>query len=239
MRGVDLVITHHNMGNAMADHRSKVVVGNPAKLGRASVALRDEGELAIIEEHSKVSAALGLPVTGSRAIMDDMAVRQFLNKHDLPVYNLREVVLYMNAKSAKEGHGSGWRWLPLRVRDEMNGRIMFGHAEHKRNENHDPYSLAGGSTIVYSDFYTKNEEIYQHVVPLHALKKVELLQKEFDGRVKFMVSDYAPLEQYRPDPFLMVVVAAANDARALTAGEYRYVIDFWDEPGFGIDKQVK
>jgi len=38
-----------------------------------------------------------------------------------------------------------------------------------------------------------------------------------------------------PDPFLMAVVPNPNLARGIG----RFVIDFWDEPGFGIEHMLK
>jgi hypothetical protein len=61
--------------------------------------------------------------------------------------------------------------------------------------------------------------VYDKDVPLHALQKVEILDREFgEGVLQFFVSDY---QATKPDPFLMVV-----------AGNGRFVIDVWDEPGW-------
>jgi hypothetical protein len=38
-----------------------------------------------------------------------------------------------------------------------------------------------------------------------------------------------------PDPFLLAVVWGGN----VHTGEGRFVIDFWDEPGFGLEQMLK
>lgn len=79
---------------------------------------------------------------------------------------------------------------------------------------------------------------YDQTVPLHALRKVALIEREYKGGdVAFFVADYAPEPAVTPypDPFLMAVIPNPKLAR----GEGRFVLDFWDEPGFGIDKMVK
>lgn len=64
--------------------------------------------------------------------------------------------------------------------------------------------------------------IYDKAVPLHALQKVEALEAEFgEGVLSFHVSDY---QAQHPDPFLMVWTGSGDP----------YVIDVWDEPGFGV-----
>ena len=50
-----------------------------------------------------------------------------------------------------------------------------------------------------------------------------------------MVTDYATKPEFKPDPFLMAVVPGLSD---YTNGG-RFVIDFWDEPGFGIERMLK
>ena len=76
---------------------------------------------------------------------------------------------------------------------------------------------------------------YDKLVPLHALRKVAAIEAEFKEPVSFFVCDYAPAPHIEyPDPFLMAVINNGN----LAKGVGRFVIDFWDEPGFGIDKQL-
>jgi hypothetical protein len=89
-----------------------------------------------------------------------------------------------------------------------------------------------------SDYYDGKQAIYARTIPLHALEKIALVEREFGaGKVKFLVSDYTvrPDVVINPDPFLMVVVPNPE----LRAGQGRFVIDVWDEPGFGIARMVK
>lgn len=45
----------------------------------------------------------------------------------------------------------------------------------------------------------------------------------------------SPAPAFRADPFLMAVVPNAK----VREGVGRFIIDFWDEPGFGIDQMLK
>lgn len=79
---------------------------------------------------------------------------------------------------------------------------------------------------------------YARTLPLHALKKIALVEREFkSGRVVFLVTDYttAPHVIVNPDPFLMAVIPNS----AIGHGKGRFIIDVWDEPGFGLDKMLK
>lgn len=76
---------------------------------------------------------------------------------------------------------------------------------------------------------------YDKLVPLHALRKVGAIEAEFREPVAFFICDYAPAPHIEyPDPFLMVVI----DNPRLNQGVGRFVIDFWDEPGFGFGQQL-
>ena len=78
--------------------------------------------------------------------------------------------------------------------------------------------------------------IYNRIVPIHALKKVALIEREFREPVHVLISDYAPAPQIEyPDPFLLAVIPNP----ALEGGTGRFIIDFWDEPGFGLERMLK
>jgi len=81
-----------------------------------------------------------------------------------------------------------------------------------------------------------SSKTYDKTVPLHALRKALLIDKKFAGKVSLFVCDYAlaPQVQY-PDPFLMAVIPNPK----LDIGIGRFVIDFWDEPGFGLEQMLK
>lgn len=78
---------------------------------------------------------------------------------------------------------------------------------------------------------------YDKTIPLHALRKIAVIERDFKtAPVSFFVCDYATAPQIEhPDPFLM----AAIDNPKLGIGIGRFIIDFWDEPGFGLVQMLK
>jgi hypothetical protein len=163
--------------------------------------------------------------------------KTFLNDNDLPVFNLAEVVKYMDAKARKESEKqAGWAWHPLRIKD--NASMTFGtRAAWATDRN----GWSTGKLIsVGSDYYAYDgsgtTKAYKRLIPFHALEKVALIEKAFGSRVKMFVSEYAPLPEIPyPDPFLMAVIPNPN----VIKGEGRFVIDVWDEPGFGLEQMLK
>jgi hypothetical protein len=203
------------------------------------------GDLA---EYAAVAAEIGF-------MPPDLGVEKFkafLVQRDLPIFSLTEVVAYMDKKAAQESvHQAGWHWRPLRAKDRREG-MTFGaaatvvhHGASGVSITHTPASdhYAGGLTVVqqwsgaaHEFVRDQNAAPYDRAVPLHALKKVALIEREHEGDVAFFVSDYAPRPQIRhPDPFLMAVVPNAS----VHIGVGRFILDFWDEPGFGVERMVK
>ncbi len=214
-------------------------------------------EAAIIE-YRNVAAEIGLPA-------QDMLVeefRLFLAEHDIPTFNLQEVVRYMDEITAKDNPtGLGWHWCPVRERDTAP-HLTFGRpSKDERGRFSDP---ALGKLTSSSDFYESHNfqhitrmqrgegghwqepidwrryqsAAYSRTLPLHALKKIALVEREFGaGKAVFLVTDYttAPHIIINPDPFLMAVIPNS----AVAHGKGRFIIDVWDEPGFGIDRMVK
>lgn len=91
-----------------------------------------------------------------------------------------------------------------------------------------------------SDFYNNVQvALYRRAIPLHALRKIALIEKEFAGPIRpvFLVTEYTTEAQVviRPDPFLMAVIPNELVAQ----GQGRFIIDVWDEPGFGIERMLK
>lgn len=90
-----------------------------------------------------------------------------------------------------------------------------------------------------SDYYAGIEaKVYDRTIPIHALKKIARIEREFGaGKVVFMITDYVtqPHVVINPDPFLMAVVPNKDVGK----GVGRFVIDVWDEPGFGIAQMLK
>ena len=195
-----------------------------------------------IAEYAEIAEVVGVAPA-------DLKVEEFktyLRGKDFPVYDLTTVISFMDAKSKAEGKGWGWNWVPLRAKDVIEAR--FGREATRREINRSWSSNAPewiGQDRPASDHYEPRRHVgmgtvvsvgtYDKVVPLHALKKIAVIEKEFKHAVSFMVSDYAPAPAFKADPFLMVVINNANVDR----GEGRFVIDVWDEPGFGIEMMLK
>lgn len=204
-----------------------------------------------LAEYAELAALVGV-------MPPDLAIesfKQFLRDKDIPVFSLAEVVAYMDAKAAAESKDkAGWQWHPLRAEDNLS-EVAFGRpAQHNWNRRNG----GGGEPILEpaSDHYRGNVTLKHHVgdgtfhesvsapsampydkmIPLHALRKVALIDREFTGEVSFFVCDYAlaPAIQH-PDPFLMAVIKNPN----LENGTGRFIIDFWDEPGFGLEQMLK
>lgn len=190
-----------------------------------------------LKEYAEVAEAVGVsPV--------DMIVEEFkayLRKQEFPVYDLKTVVSFMDEKSRHEGKGWGWSWLPLREKDRI--KAYFGKEATRREPTWG--GNMSGQDRPSSDFYsahrhigmgqTVSTDIYSKTVPLHALKKVAKIEQEFRHTVAFMVCDYAPAPAFKSDPFLMAVI----QNNRLDEGYGRFVIDVWDEPGFGLEHMLK
>lgn len=202
-----------------------------------------------LKEYAELAALTG--VTAPDLLIENF--KAFLDKNDIPVFSLVEVIKYMDAKAHKESkEQAGWDWRPLREKDNRLN-ISFGKQPLRRQ---DKYGSRSGPVEVpasdyykgpYEELYGDNgqtqkrirqgvQSVYNRTVPLHALRKVALIEKEFGDTVGIFVCDYALAPQIEyPDPFLMAVVANLKVAQ----GEGRFCIDFWAEPGFGIEQMLK
>jgi hypothetical protein len=166
------------------------------------------------------------------------------------VFSLAEVISYMDKKAAEESKDkAGWEWRPLREKDNR-ADLHFGHKASRISTGRGVEVVSVAASDYYRGPYKgcrynfgheqdfeagPSSRPYDKTVPLHALRKVGLIEKGFPGSVAFFVCDYAPAPHIQyPDPFLMAVVV--NDKIANGTG--RFIIDFWDEPGFGLDKQL-
>lgn len=146
---------------------------------------------------------------------------------DLPIYDLKTVVAYMDKIAKRDGNGHGWLWRPVRYQDHTHlSSITFGTSSERYYRGRMPAS----------DFYDGSHRIhtYDKPIPMHALERIHAITKVVtDKDLAFMVSDYATKDdKMQPDPFLMVVITATLEAP-------RYVIDFWDEPGFGLNEMLR
>ncbi len=188
---------------------------------------------AVLREYREIADAVGF-------LPSEIAVesfKAFLAAKDMPVYSLDEVRPYMDEKAAKDSpHKLGWEWRPLRSKDVRP--VGWGQASARYNGiTFGPRGVAQqeDTTLPASDYYRAGVNAYDRLVPVHALKKVALIEREFRGDVAFFVSDYATAPHVKPDPFLMAVIPNPRVAD----GTGRFVIDIWDEPGFGIDRMIK
>lgn len=218
-----------------------------------------------VQTYRDICAEVG--VVNPEIVIDGL--NYFLNDHDLPVFSLPAVVSYMDDLTAVDNPSKmGWEWRPVREKDRIEqkfGRPATDDREARRRALMQMYADAmmqaprGGffSTgparaftpkievvpppviTPASDYYHgADAKLYDRAVPLHALKKIAMIEKQFGGgRVAFMITDYVtqPHIVIQPDPFLMAVVPNKD----LAKGVGRFVIDVWDEPGFGIAQMLK
>jgi len=191
-----------------------------------------------LKEYAELAAIVGI----APAELTIEAFKAFLHEHDIPVFNLKEVIAYMDDKAKRESKNqAGWEWRPLREKDrgkcgEHADRLAFGtEAKRSGSDRVAPASdYYAGHFLWDGKIYSSSQKVYDKLVPLHALKKVALIEKHFGDKVGMFVCDYAPIPAY-PDPFLMAVIANPK----VREGEGRWIIDFWNEPGFGLQSQLK
>src|SRR5258706_1542736 len=152
--------------------------------------------------------------------------KTFLETNNIPTFNLQEVIKYMNHKATVEGKNR-WGWKTL-LKDQYS---VLG----KRSSNWNDENCYFGSGR--SNSYEYNNGRYTRAVPIHALKKVIAIRKVFGDEIMFLISDYDLKPEYierGPDPFLMAITPNHEIKR----GVGQFVIDFWDEPGFGLEQQL-
>ena len=122
----------------------------------------------------------------------------------------------------------------LQQQQQMQHQMLLNQAMGQAGSYSGPQHIRAGS-----DFYDSSRaQPYALTIPLHALKKIALIEKEFGaGKVSFLVTDYTtqPHVVITPDPFLMAVVPNS----AVVHGKGRFIIDVWDEPGFGLARMLK
>lgn len=220
----------------------------PLKSSRVEAAPIRAAVKSHMQEYTELAALVGVksPDLGIEGF------KEFLAANNITVFSLVEVITYMDAKAEKESkEKSGWEWRPLRVKDNRDG-VTFGKAAVRDRDQYGQRSGKVGTPA--SDYYNGPREHivhqgsegflhkspgsslpYDRPIPLHALRKVALIEKSYAGDSAFFVTDYAlaPAVEY-PDPFLMVLIPNLD----VNKGVGRFVIDFWDEPGFGLDKQL-
>lgn len=151
-------------------------------------------------------------------LLEEQLLR-LLAENNIRVFDHDEVDRYLAAIA--EAEGKMWIWRPLRDEDRPDwGEGGAGESNHHGWWGRTP---KGSNEYVGHGSCRPKEHAYRpyhRAVPVHVLRKVDLIQNKFGPRVKFFVSDYAVP---KPDPFIMV-----------TARDVSHIIfDVWDEPGFG------
>ena len=240
----------------VAEVREEVAVMEPPKaiepepFPDSPVGLRPESKLSEVAfaRYAEVAQRVGVMVP-------EMLIERFklfLIQRDLPMYDLKTVVKYMDAVAKRDNpSGYGWEWKALRASDvEFN--LQFGTPSSSGQEDSMWFRVQmrdqpPPEKRLSSDFFRSRvswggghsmpAQPYDKVVPLHALERVALIEREFGlGKIAFVVSDYTtdPHIRPNPDPFLMAVIPN----RLVHEGAGRFVIDVWDEPGFGIEQMV-
>jgi hypothetical protein len=195
----------------------------------APTPIKAESRASELAAYAEMAKQIGLPVPE----LEIERFRSVLADLDFPIYSLNEVVAYMDDKAKREGEQWGWRWLALREKDRYGGMFDGRFPNGQGWESDDTRAPS-------SDLYRAADRwgpwpLYSRTVPLHALQRIAAIEVKYDKPVHFMVSDYAPQPQYAPDPFLLAVIPNEQ----LSRGIGRFVIDFWDEPGFGITSMLK
>jgi hypothetical protein len=210
-----------------------------------------------IAEYRQLAAEVG--ISDQDMLVEEF--RLFLARKDLPTFNLQVVVSYMDEISAKDNPtGLGWHWCPVRAKD-ADTVLTFGRPSRGSRYSADAKHSNGiAPAVPGSDFYeshrfqvsshedcvyVKRQDMREHqspaytrTLPLHVLKKIAMIEREFKaGKAVFLVTDYVtqPHVAVNPDPFLMAVIPNS----AVSHGKGRFIIDVWDEPGFGLDKQLR
>jgi hypothetical protein len=153
--------------------------------------------------------------------------------------------------------GFGWHWCPVREKDGKIG-LAFGtpseQAERIERMGNSVISHTMTSRSPASDYYSDKTRPYTRIIPLHALKKIALIERGFHpDKARFLVSDYVPVPhtiiktevakpvplppppRVNPDPFLMAVIPNGDVGH----GVGTFIIDVWDEPGFGLEQCLK
>lgn len=234
-------------GVAVKESPSVIAPARPALTAQRTVKAEPvcAASEAMLDEYEQLAKELGV----ASPDLNIERFKRFLFEKDIPIFNLAEVISYMDEKSAKESkEKAGWLWRPLREKDQLPG-VTFGEASARDHNNKihrvscDHYQGPTERIVNHYDgsgpflYRSSGNPVYDRTPPLHALKRIATIEKEYPEKVAFFVSDYAPEPAitFYPDPFLMAVIPNP----ALNRGEGRFVIDFWDEPGFGIERMLK
>lgn len=138
---------------------------------------------------------------------DEADLLDAIHQADLTVYDFDKVDNYLYRQALHMKSDTRWVWKPLRDADLKGAK--------------EPTSEWGWSQPETVGFYFP--KVYSRRVPIKALSDVRSILANIPEAV-FLVSDF---EVVKPDPFL-----AVTTPRLLSAGKI-WIIEQWDEPGFG------
>lgn len=145
----------------------------------------------------------------SSAGTDEARLLQAIHDTQLKVYGFDKVDSYLYRQALKMGSNYRWVWEPLREKDVK------------------PASDNSGAHSALGYVYAKQ---YSREVPDRVLADIERLMDCAPGDAIFLVSDFKAVN---PDPFL-----AVTTPKMLEAGKI-FIVDQWDEPGFGDEVEIK
>lgn len=173
----------------------------------------------LMAEHRKLSTQMGIPVP------NEDRLKTLLASLDIPTYSMVEVSKYMAIKAKAENpFKNGWVWRVASQRDQQafydqHTTMVLGNQQTQ------------GAMIYKNGWFHHTTGIYEHTIPLRALRLMAKIKADEDigKKVVFAISDYATEKDQLPDPFLLAMLSAKQC----------YVIDFWDEPGFGVEAMLK
>jgi hypothetical protein len=166
------------------------------------------------DDYSQVARRIGL--NGGAFL--EIALQRFIVDHKWPVYPNDQVQAYLQQLADQETE----RKYP-RVKTRYSSEEVGINIRWERMWENGPRIAVVWLPLRENDRRKagSSDNIYPLAVPLHAIEKVDQLERELgrNAGLKFEVSHY---EVKEPDPFLRVV-----------AGRALYVIDVWNEPGWG------
>lgn len=147
------------------------------------------------------------------AATDEARLIQAIADSELPVFDYDKVDNYLYHQTLTMKIPMRWGWKPLRDSDT---KVVTDHSY-------------GAISMVQDGFGLLFASQYGGKVPEVVLETVAMVLKKVPDAT-FLISDY---EVVKPDPFLMVTTPRMMEAHR------GFIIAQWDEPGFGIERQLR
>lgn len=193
-------------------------ISNGAIRGGAPVETRNADKpgptLVQVKATAKIITARDSAPAGYIELARAMGVRPSAEEADLmvalrdlgyPVYDFEKVDEYLYRQALKQGTNVRWVWKAANL-----------SAEKRLSEEGGTWRDRPGVGLVFNG-------MYKHRVPMATMTKMRDLAAKVPDAV-FLISDY---EVILPDPFLAVTTMDLLSANKI------WIIDQWDEPGFG------